>query len=181
MSGVFQNIDPPTPLTARRVCTTPPPFFGVGGGHTRWVERGVGGQYFGRLQKKLCTLHMQVLCGWVWTEFFGHIVSMNEMKAFYWSVLMRGEWESTQGFNLVMLRAKNLKFYTSTWNDRSSHLRTHTGLVMKGHKKAVNGEITKNPRRLKGQIQHPSYQSRDNDTTPWNQKRKHRNEKNPVL
>ncbi len=29
------------PLTARRVCTPPPPF-GAGGGHTRWVERGWG-------------------------------------------------------------------------------------------------------------------------------------------
>ncbi len=37
MSCVFQNIAPP--LTARRV---------AGGGHTRRVERGVGGQYFGR-------------------------------------------------------------------------------------------------------------------------------------
>ncbi len=40
MAGVFQNIDPPpTPLTARRVCT---PAFGAGGGHTRWVEKGGG-------------------------------------------------------------------------------------------------------------------------------------------
>jgi hypothetical protein len=39
MSGVFQNIDPPT--------TSPPgecepPAIGAGGGHTRWVERGWG-------------------------------------------------------------------------------------------------------------------------------------------
>jgi hypothetical protein len=40
MAGVFQNIDPPHPLTPRRVCT--PRFFGAGGGHTRWLERGVG-------------------------------------------------------------------------------------------------------------------------------------------
>jgi hypothetical protein len=46
MSLVFQNIDPPTPLSARRVCSVPPAF--VGGGHTRQVERGMGGQYFGR-------------------------------------------------------------------------------------------------------------------------------------
>jgi hypothetical protein len=39
VSGVFQNIDP-HPLTARRVCTPPPPAFGAGGGHNRWVERG---------------------------------------------------------------------------------------------------------------------------------------------
>jgi hypothetical protein len=43
MAGVFQNIDPPTPLTARRVC--PPPAFGAGGGHTRWLEKG-GGSIF---------------------------------------------------------------------------------------------------------------------------------------
>jgi hypothetical protein len=30
----------PHSLTARRVC--PPPAFGAGGGHTRWVERGWG-------------------------------------------------------------------------------------------------------------------------------------------
>ncbi len=36
-----------------------PPAFGAGGGHTRWVERGVGGgQYFGRRQTQLCTLHI---------------------------------------------------------------------------------------------------------------------------
>jgi hypothetical protein len=34
----------PAPLTA---LTTPPPHaFGAGGGHTRWVERGVGGSIF---------------------------------------------------------------------------------------------------------------------------------------
>jgi hypothetical protein len=42
MSGVFRNIDPPPHLTGRRVCTPPPPAFGAGGGHTRWVERGWG-------------------------------------------------------------------------------------------------------------------------------------------
>ncbi len=35
-----------------------PPAFSAGGGHTRWVERGLGGQYFGRRQTQLCTLHM---------------------------------------------------------------------------------------------------------------------------
>jgi hypothetical protein len=44
----------PHPLTARRVCTPPP----AGGGHTRWVERGVEGQYFGRRQTQLCTLYI---------------------------------------------------------------------------------------------------------------------------
>ncbi len=29
-----------------------------GGGHTRWQERGMGGQNFGRRQTQLCTLHM---------------------------------------------------------------------------------------------------------------------------
>jgi hypothetical protein len=42
MSGVFQNIDPSPPGK----CVLPA--FGAGGGHTRWVERGWGGQYFGR-------------------------------------------------------------------------------------------------------------------------------------
>ncbi len=39
MSGVFQNIDPPPPSPPGD-CV--PPAFGAGGGHTRWVERGVG-------------------------------------------------------------------------------------------------------------------------------------------
>jgi hypothetical protein len=56
MSGVFQNIEP-HPLNARQVCT-PPPAFSAGGGHTRWVERRMRGQYFGRRQTQLCTLHM---------------------------------------------------------------------------------------------------------------------------
>jgi hypothetical protein len=39
----------------------------------------------------------------------------------------------------------------------------------------------KNPRRLRGQIQLPSYQSRDKDTTPSrNQNRKQQSEENPV-
>jgi hypothetical protein len=44
MFGVFQNMDPPPPHRREYV----PPAFDAGGGHTRWVERGVGGQYFGR-------------------------------------------------------------------------------------------------------------------------------------
>ena len=40
MSGVFQNIDPPPPH--RPASMYPPPAFGAGGGHTRWVERGLG-------------------------------------------------------------------------------------------------------------------------------------------
>ncbi len=39
MSGVFQNIDPPTPSLAG-ACVLPA--FGAGGGHNRWVERGGG-------------------------------------------------------------------------------------------------------------------------------------------
>ncbi len=39
MSGVFQNIDLPPP---HRRASVYPPAFGAGGGHTRWVERGVG-------------------------------------------------------------------------------------------------------------------------------------------
>jgi hypothetical protein len=35
MSGVFQNIDPPTPLTTRRVCI-PPPFVAGGGTLAGW-------------------------------------------------------------------------------------------------------------------------------------------------
>jgi hypothetical protein len=60
MSGVFRNIDPPT---SRRVCNPPP--LVRGGGHTCWVERGVGGQYFGRRQTQLCTLLTYVSTLWV--------------------------------------------------------------------------------------------------------------------
>jgi hypothetical protein len=38
----------PHPLTSRRVCTPPPPPLVRGGGHTRWVERGVGGSIYGK-------------------------------------------------------------------------------------------------------------------------------------
>jgi hypothetical protein len=56
MSSVFQNIDPPPPSPSGEcVCT---PAFGARGGQTRWVERRVGGQYFGRRQTQLCTLQM---------------------------------------------------------------------------------------------------------------------------
>jgi hypothetical protein len=40
MSGVFRNIDPSTPSPPGE-CVPPPPF-GAGRGHTRWVERGWG-------------------------------------------------------------------------------------------------------------------------------------------
>jgi hypothetical protein len=42
MSGVFRNIDPPIPSPPGESVT--PAFGAGGGGHTRWVERGVGGQ-----------------------------------------------------------------------------------------------------------------------------------------
>jgi hypothetical protein len=54
MAGVFQNIDPPPPSPPGDCI---PPAFDAGGGHTGWVARGVGGQYFGRRKTKLCTLH----------------------------------------------------------------------------------------------------------------------------
>jgi hypothetical protein len=53
MSCVFQNIDLPPPSPPGE-CV--PPAFVVGGGHTRRVERGVGGQYVGRRKTQLCTL-----------------------------------------------------------------------------------------------------------------------------
>jgi hypothetical protein len=58
MAGIFQNVDQPRPSPPGE-CV--PPAFGVGGGHTRWGERGVGGQYFRRRKTQLCTLHTQVL------------------------------------------------------------------------------------------------------------------------
>jgi hypothetical protein len=39
MSGVFQNIDPPTPSPPPGECV--PLAFGAGGGHTRWVESNI--------------------------------------------------------------------------------------------------------------------------------------------
>jgi hypothetical protein len=56
MSGVFQKYWPPTPHRPASVLP-PRPAFGAGEGHTRWVEMGVGDQYFGRRQTLLCTLH----------------------------------------------------------------------------------------------------------------------------
>jgi hypothetical protein len=51
MSCVFQNIDPP-PSCSPGECV--PPAFVAGGGHTRRVKRGVGGQYFVRRKTQLC-------------------------------------------------------------------------------------------------------------------------------
>jgi hypothetical protein len=50
MSCVFQNIDPPPPSPPCECA------FVAGGGHTRRLERGVGGQYFGRRKTQLCTV-----------------------------------------------------------------------------------------------------------------------------
>jgi hypothetical protein len=41
MSLVFQKIDPPPPPPPSPPGDCVPPAFGAGGGHTRWVERGV--------------------------------------------------------------------------------------------------------------------------------------------
>jgi hypothetical protein len=60
MSGVFQNIDHPPPPPGECV----PPCLWCGGRTHSLGGVGVGGQYFGRRQTQLCTLHMQVLCAW---------------------------------------------------------------------------------------------------------------------
>jgi hypothetical protein len=57
MSCVFQNIDPPPPSLPGE-CVPYPPALLRGRGYTRRVERGVGGQYFGRRKTQLCTLSL---------------------------------------------------------------------------------------------------------------------------
>jgi hypothetical protein len=47
VSRVFQNIDPPPPLSTRRVCPPPATKAGV---HTRRAERGVEGSIFWKTQ-----------------------------------------------------------------------------------------------------------------------------------
>jgi hypothetical protein len=55
MSGVFQNIDPPSPHCPASVY---PPAPKAGGTHLLGGEGvGGGGQYFERRQTLLCTLH----------------------------------------------------------------------------------------------------------------------------
>jgi hypothetical protein len=54
VSGVFQNIDPPTPSPPGECVPFPP--LDAGGGHTRWVERGWGVNSFARRQTLLCTI-----------------------------------------------------------------------------------------------------------------------------
>ncbi len=51
----------PDPLTARRVCTHPP--FGAGGGHPRWVEKGVGRSIFWKTRDTaLYSTYVNTLC-----------------------------------------------------------------------------------------------------------------------
>jgi hypothetical protein len=56
MSCVFQNSDPPPPSPPGE-CV--PPDFVAGGGHTRRMERGVVGQYFGRRKTQLCSIYIE--------------------------------------------------------------------------------------------------------------------------
>ncbi len=71
MSRVFQNIDPPPPSPPGEF--VPPAFCaGRGRGHTRCVERGVGGQYFGRRETQLSTLHMYYVST-LWSQASGQI------------------------------------------------------------------------------------------------------------
>ncbi len=49
------------PQRPASVYPPPHPAYGAGGGHTRWVERGVGGQYFGRRQTYVSTLWLFLL------------------------------------------------------------------------------------------------------------------------
>jgi hypothetical protein len=71
MSGVFQNIDPPPPYRPASVYP-PPPSFGAGGGHTRWVERGAGGQYLedARYSSVLYSSYVSTL----WLEVFAVLI-----------------------------------------------------------------------------------------------------------
>jgi hypothetical protein len=75
------------------------------------------------------------------------------------------------GVQSVMPRENDLNFYA------------HTDLVMIGvrHEEQVNHEITKSPRRLKRQIQHPCCQSRDKDTKPSKQKKSKAEEERKLL
>jgi hypothetical protein len=56
MSVVFQNIDPPPPHH-RLASHCVPPAFGAGEDTLAVWRGGLGGQYFGRHQTLLCTLH----------------------------------------------------------------------------------------------------------------------------
>ncbi len=58
MSGVFQNIDPSPPGE----CVPPPPAFGAGGGHTRWVERGWGVNSSETPDTALYSMYVSTLC-----------------------------------------------------------------------------------------------------------------------
>jgi hypothetical protein len=62
MSLVFQNIDPPPPSPPGECVVCTPRLWCGGRTHSLGGERGGGGgQYFGRREIKLCTLHMYVL------------------------------------------------------------------------------------------------------------------------
>ncbi len=60
MSGVFQNIDlPPSSPPGEWASVYPPPPLAFGAGEDTLTRgRGGGGQYFGRRQTQLCTLHV---------------------------------------------------------------------------------------------------------------------------
>jgi hypothetical protein len=63
MSLFFQNIDPSAPSTPGECVPRVPPAFGAGGGHTRLVEKGVGGQYFGRRETQcMYSTYVSTLC-----------------------------------------------------------------------------------------------------------------------
>ncbi len=81
MSGVFQNIDPPP--SHRPACVYPHPAFGAGGGHTRWVERGVGGGsiFWKTPDTALYSTYAGTLWG-QWTSFSGLMTTktINEVQ-----------------------------------------------------------------------------------------------------
>jgi hypothetical protein len=58
MSGVFQNFAPNAPPHRPASVCGVPPAFGAGGRTHSLDGEAVGGQYFGRRQTLLCTLHM---------------------------------------------------------------------------------------------------------------------------
>jgi hypothetical protein len=79
MSGVFQNIDPTPPHGPASVyhCT---PVFGAGGGHTRGVERGVGGQYLEDARHSSVLYICKYFVVRTMREFMGNPKSMDTRK-----------------------------------------------------------------------------------------------------
>jgi hypothetical protein len=57
-----------TPQPPYRPASVYPPAFGAGGGHTRWVERGVEGQYLENAR------HSSILDSTLWLEVFGVLI-----------------------------------------------------------------------------------------------------------